>query len=265
MRRGRSRARRRPIARAPVGISRSASTRRRRGRGRSGRRSAGPIRRRRSGPGCRDPAGHDWPRFPHRLGHGEAETFGEALLHDHVRAALEGVHHRRVLFDVVHRQGGEVDARLRPRIQPHALRADLGQPRRLRDRRRHRDRRPRQEQVGVRVPAVSVKQRRTPAGSLSRSQRDTCTTSGASAGNGPSWSARPRGRPVPGAVLSLNRGAARRSRRARRATIARTASGSRSWFLGEKASIDGGTSQSCSASRPSQTKPRGRKCRPRPR
>ncbi len=44
-----------------------------------------------------------------------------------------------------------------------------------------------------------------------------------------------------------------------RARIAPTSSGRISWFLGEKASIDGATSHSFSSSRPSQTKARREK------
>ena len=48
--------------------------------------------------------------LPHRLGDGEPEALGEALLHDDVGAALERVDDRRVLLDVLHRQQREVHA-----------------------------------------------------------------------------------------------------------------------------------------------------------
>src|SRR4051812_27712258 len=49
--------------------------------------------------------------LPHRLAHGQPEALGEALLHDDVRARLQGVDHRRVLLAVVHGQRREVHAR----------------------------------------------------------------------------------------------------------------------------------------------------------
>ncbi len=52
---------------------------------------------------------HDGALLPHRLGHGEPEPFGQALLHHDVGAALERVHDDRVGLDIVGRQVGDVD------------------------------------------------------------------------------------------------------------------------------------------------------------
>ena len=49
-----------------------------------------------------DPAGHRRAGLPHRLRHGQPEPLRQALLHDHVCPALQGVDDGRVLFDVVH-------------------------------------------------------------------------------------------------------------------------------------------------------------------
>ena len=51
-----------------------------------------------------DAAGDDRPLLPHRLGDGHPEALGDALLHEHVGAALDRVDHRPVLLEVVHRQ-----------------------------------------------------------------------------------------------------------------------------------------------------------------
>ena len=117
--------------------------------------------------------------LPHRLGHREAEALGQALLHHHVRVALQGIDDRRVLIEVVHRQ----------RRQVHPRSDIIGQampaPReRRRTRRRPRDRRPPRPSRGP--PAAdgrrceprrcSANPLSTPSGSLSRSQRETCTT-----------------------------------------------------------------------------------------
>src|SRR6266487_6374498 len=56
-----------------------------------------------------DVAGHHRPRLPHRLGHRQSEAFRQALLHDHVGAALQGVDHGAVLLHVVHGQARHVD------------------------------------------------------------------------------------------------------------------------------------------------------------
>ena len=47
--------------------------------------------------------------LPHRLGDGQPEALGEALLHDDVGPPLQRVDHRRVFVEVVHRQAGEMD------------------------------------------------------------------------------------------------------------------------------------------------------------
>ena len=56
-----------------------------------------------------DPPGHHRFLLPHRLGDGESKPLGDALLDDDVRAALQRVHHRRILVDVVHRQADQVN------------------------------------------------------------------------------------------------------------------------------------------------------------
>jgi hypothetical protein len=57
-----------------------------------------------------DPAGQDRAGLPHRLGHGQAEPFGQALLDDDVGATLQGVDHGPVLLQVVHGQAGQVQS-----------------------------------------------------------------------------------------------------------------------------------------------------------
>jgi hypothetical protein len=56
-----------------------------------------------------DPAGHHRAPLPHRLGHRPAEALGEALLRHDVAGALQGIDRRRVLLDVPHRQGRQMD------------------------------------------------------------------------------------------------------------------------------------------------------------
>ena len=92
----------------------------------------------------------------------------------------------------------------------------------------------------------SAKQRRTPTGSLSRSQRETWTTSGTCSGIGASWSSSAARSTRPW-VPSWRRNTAADpppAARPDRARIALTASGPISWFLAEKASIEGGTTHS---------------------
>jgi hypothetical protein len=68
-----------------------------------------------------DGARHHRPRLPHRLGDGEPEALGEALLHDDRRVALQRVDDERILDRVVHRNGRKVDARtvLSRELTPH--------------------------------------------------------------------------------------------------------------------------------------------------
>ena len=123
-------------------------------------------------------------RLPHRLGHGQAEPLLEALLHDHRRVALQRVDDRRVLLDVLHRQAGEVHPaadlacgsprqRLGTSASTSAPSGSSATASRLG---------PASTRWASR-PAVdrSAKPRITPIGSLSRSQRETWTTSGVSA------------------------------------------------------------------------------------
>ena len=56
-----------------------------------------------------DRAGDHRPRLPHRFGHGEAEAFVQALLHDHRGVALQRIDDRRILVDVDGRQRCEMD------------------------------------------------------------------------------------------------------------------------------------------------------------
>ena len=126
-----------------------------------------------------DARGDDRPALPHRLGDGEAEALGEALLHDDVGAPLQRVDDDRVLVGVVHRQQREVDpaadaaraARARP---PRPRRG----PRRPRGRRRPPSRPgPASTRCGSSSAwTCSAKAASTPSGSLSRSQRETCAT-----------------------------------------------------------------------------------------
>ena len=63
-------------------------------------------------------------RLPHRLGDGEPEALGDALLHHDVGDALERIDDHRVLLGVVERQAHEVDvaARVLPEPVAHRLR-----------------------------------------------------------------------------------------------------------------------------------------------
>ena len=60
-----------------------------------------------------DRARDDRPRLPHRLGDGQPEALGEALLDDDGGVALQRVHDRGRLVGVGHRRAGEVDAAAR--------------------------------------------------------------------------------------------------------------------------------------------------------
>src|SRR4051794_35902082 len=55
-----------------------------------------------------DATGDNRPRLPHRLRDSQAEALCEALLKDHVGAALDRIDHRRVLLDVFHWEASEV-------------------------------------------------------------------------------------------------------------------------------------------------------------
>jgi hypothetical protein len=85
-----------------------------------------------------DPRRHDRAALPHRLRHGQPEALGEALLSDHVGAALERVDDDGVLFGVVHRQQRQVNAAAHVRGQRMpgglGLREDGGALRVVRDR-----------------------------------------------------------------------------------------------------------------------------------
>ena len=61
-----------------------------------------------------DAGGDDRASLPHRLGDGQPEALGEALLHHHVGAGLQCVDDPGVLVRVAHRQRCEVNA-LAPR------------------------------------------------------------------------------------------------------------------------------------------------------
>jgi len=90
----------------------------------------------------------------------------------------------------------------------------------------------------------STKPRITPTGSLSRSHRETWTTSGAVAGGGGAGSAArritipivPSVRTNPGTAVSLSQPDTSPAV----VRIARTVFGASCWFFGEKASMDGG-------------------------
>ena len=126
-----------------------------------------------------DAAGDDGAVLPHRLGDGQPEALGEALLDDDLAVALKRVDDRRVLLEVLHRQRREVDA-LRAASGSSASRAartsasTLGALGVVGDRA---GRRPGEHEVGV----VARQDRRgdatTPSGSFSASQRETWQTS----------------------------------------------------------------------------------------
>ena len=79
------------------------------------------------------------PALPHRLGDGQPEALGEALLHDDVRSPLQRVDHRRVFVEVVHRQADQMRpaAGLAPGARATRYRPRARRPR-LRGRRRPR-------------------------------------------------------------------------------------------------------------------------------
>ena len=125
--------------------------------------------------------------LPHRLGDGQPEALGEALLHDDVGAPLQRVDDDRVLVGVVHRQQREVDPAADRRRQRVPGRLDLGEDLGalgvVGDRGDVRARRARG--AAPRRPCTcSAKPASTPSGSLSRSQRETCATSGVSSRSG---------------------------------------------------------------------------------
>ena len=205
-----------------------------------------------------DAAGDDGAVLPHRLGDGQAEALGEALLHDDRRVTLDGVDDRRVLAAVLHRQAREVHApadlgRRAPGARRGPARARSRPPgRRARPRatgRRARAARPRRAgRRARRSPCI------TPTGSFSGSQRETWTTSRSSSVRRSSSSISHLPGDVVGApvVVQVGRG---RDRRARRgcpavARIETTTSSAIAWFFGPKTSIDGGMivrSRSCSS------------------
>ena len=119
------------------------------------------------------------PRLPHRLGDGQPEALGDALLHDDVGGALERVDDHRVLLGVVHRQADEVDAARGLAGSPSRSRfasvEHLGALGVVGD---GLDRRPGVDQVRARLVARRARRSRGSRrrGSFRRSQRETCRT-----------------------------------------------------------------------------------------
>ena len=111
-----------------------------------------------------NPAADHRPPLPHSLGDGEAEPLGDALLEDHVGAALDRVDHRSVFVDVVHRQAYQVGAaaalvahpppRLGGVAVDHRPLGVVGDPAALR---------PRQDQVDLRIVEVALEHRQRAA------------------------------------------------------------------------------------------------------
>ena len=119
------------------------------------------------------------------------------------------------------------------------------------------DRRAGEQQMGASASQYSANARSTPTGSLSRSQREIWVISGRVGRDRPVLDQARRGAPTralaPVEAVEERAAEVIRLLHAGRPGSAATASGSRSWFFGENASIDGGTIQTRSSSRPSQT------------
>ena len=187
---------------------------------------------------------HDRARLPHRLRDCQPEALGQALLHDHVGAALQRVDHRGVLLDVVIGSATRCTrAATRAGIASHSAIAwastcrplgssvtDSKRARRdevrvghhgrdvLREAADHPDR------VLQRVPARDLSDQRAADEPAARPRDLRC------------------GRPARGAVLARE-GRPRRPARPRsalRREDRRGALWSSAWFLAEKTSIEGG-------------------------
>ena len=133
-----------------------------------------------------DVPGHRRARLPQRLGHGQPEPLSQALLHNDVGAALDGVDHGRVLLQILHRQTGQMDpvpvGPWQRRPGPADLLEDLVAFGVIADRG---GRRTRQQQMRPQLMGnVTADPCSTPKGSFRGSQRDTWTTSGAEGGMG---------------------------------------------------------------------------------
>ena len=118
--------------------------------GRPGSRCGRP----RSGPGCRRRGGDDRAALPHRLGDGEPEALGQALLRDDVGAPLQRVDDHGVLVGVLHRQQREVHA-----AADAAAAARARPPRPRRRPRRPRGRRPPPSRRGPRARGAARRRR----------------------------------------------------------------------------------------------------------
>ena len=192
--------------------------------------------------------GDDRARLPHRLGDGQPEALGQALLHDHVGATLQRVDDRGVLLDVGHRQRDEVHAL--GDVVGHAsprgdrLRRAPGRPPGRRSRPRRPARRRRGARRHARARRAARSRRITPIGSLSASQRETWHARAVATSGGRRSPALRGAVDAARAPVQAREGRPRRPRRPRMSPatvrIDSTRSRSSSWFLGEKASIDGG-------------------------
>ena len=202
-------------------------------------------------------AGDDRPRLPHRLGDGEPEALGEALLHDDVGASLDRVDDRRVLLDVVHRQAGEVHALAQRRSAARArARAPRRAPRRPRGRRRPPPTYgPGEHQVRTvvvasarRSPSQHARRVLEPVPARDLDDQRRVRRERAAWSISARRSTRPGSRPC--ARTSARRSGAFRPRARRAPGSPRRSPASSSWFFGEKASIDGATIQTRSRRAP---------------
>ena len=206
-----------------------------------------------------DPARDDRPLLPHRLGDGEAEPLGQALLDDHLGVALDRVDDRRVLLDVDPSAAtpGEPAADAEPAAPPMprsrcdstsipsgSSATERSPGRRAADARR------------FAAPHRSTNPCITPIGSFSRSQRETWTitrsvgVSGATSQISARRSIRPG---VPSVRVNVGATLGRSSTMPARDRIERDCSRLWSAFFGEKMSIEGWITAILPRSRPSQT------------
>ncbi len=199
------------------------------------------------------PAGDNGLALPHCLTHREAEALRHALLHHHLRPPLQSIDDDGVLVHVLHGQAGDVHelAQVVRQAAPGILHfsEDLRPLGIVGDRARSGAARTRCASTREAVWRMNASS--TPAGSFSRSQRETCTTR-RSVGPGGGCSVRARcctRASEPSGRWNTGRPAGPPSRPLARSTLA-TVSGSSSWFLHENASMPGGMTTVFASSKP---------------